>query len=112
MQMVCEHLEIETYDFDFDKISNSNKAEDRKKPTSFNRKLMAFSSKIPNFLKMPIVFPLKILGINIYNSKTLTSAPNSAEVDAKKAEEIMSAKVIADIQLFETLSGNSYQHWR
>ena len=112
MQMVCEHLEIENYEFDFDKISNSNKAEDRKKPTSFNRKLMAFSSKIPNFLKMPIAFPLKILGINIYNSKALTSTPDSAEVDVKKAQEIMSAKVIADIQLFESLSGNSYQHWR
>ena len=73
---------------------------------------MAFSSKIPNFLKMPIVFPLKILGINIYNSKALTSTPSSAEVDTNKAKEIMSAKVIADIQLFETLSGNSYQHWR
>lgn len=112
MKAVCEHLNITNFDFDFEANSNSNKAEDRRKPTGFNRKLMNLSSKIPNFLKVPIVLPLKLLGINIYNTKALTSMPIIAEVDLEQAKEVMSEKLLRDIELFESLTGNSYEHWR
>ncbi len=112
MKLVCQHLEIESYEFDFEAISNSNKATDRKKPTNFSRRLMNISSKVPNFLKLPIVFPLKLLGINIYNSKALTSNPQIAHIDFDIAKDVISKVTTDDIRLFESLSGNSYEHWR
>jgi len=58
------------------------------------------------------VLPLKLLGINIYNTKALTSMPIIAEVDLEQAKEVMSEKLLRDIELFESLTGNSYEHWR
>ncbi len=73
---------------------------------------MKISSLMPNIIKSPIVFPLKKFGINIYNSKALTTDPVKAEIDIEKASKIIMPQIIDDIILFEDLSGEKYPKWR
>lgn len=112
LKMVCDHLEISQIKFNLDNISNSNTAKDRKMQSRLGRKIMAASSKIPNFVKFPITLPLKALGINIYNTKAMTSKPKIAEIDYDYAKKIISPKTVKDIELFESISGESFTHWK
>ena len=112
LELICKHLEISSFNFDYEKISESNKSEDRKKSTIFGRRIMKISSLMPNIIKSPIVFPLKKFGINIYNSKALTTDPVKAEIDIEKASKIIMPQIIDDIILFEDLSGEKYPKWR
>ena len=112
MSMVCDHLEIEQFDFDFENISNSNTAQGRKKQSGLGRKIMRVSSKIPNFLKLPIILPLKVFGINIYNTKAMTSKPTIAEIEYDYVKALISPQIAKDIELFESISGESFPHWK
>ena len=112
MSMVCKHLEIEQFDFDFEKISNSNTAKQRKKQSGFGRKIMGLSSRIPTFFKLPIILPLKAFGVNIYNTKIMTSKPRIADIDYDYVKSLITQKVAKDIELFESISGESFPHWK
>ena len=112
LNMVCNHLEIEQIKFDIHNIASSNTARDRRKQNILGRKIMTISSRIPSFIKLPIILPLKTLGINIYNTRALTSKPTIAEIDYSYARSIISHKSTKDIELFESISGESFPHWK
>ena len=112
MSMVCDHLEVEQFEFNFENISNSNTANQRKKQTGFSRKIRGLSSKIPTFFKLPIILPLKAFGVNIYNTKIMTSKPKIADIEYEYAKSLISQKVAKDIELFESISGESFPHWK
>lgn len=113
LSMVCEHLSIEFVEFDMDNVSRSNKANERRKKSGLGWKILVISSKIPKFLKLPIVLPLKALGINIYGTKMMTSKPTTiAEIDYDYVKSLISPKITKDIQLFESISGQSFPNWK
>ena len=112
MSMVCEHLEIEEFDFDFENISRSNTAKERRKLSGLGRKIESLDSKIPRFLKFPIILLLKAFRIDIYKTKALTSKPTTAEIDYDYVKSLISPKTAKDIELFESISGESFPHWK
>ncbi|MDP6870169.1 MAG: sulfotransferase [Candidatus Poseidoniaceae archaeon] len=112
LENVCDHLNIGQHAFDLEQISNSNKSEDRRKPTKLGRIIMKLSSSIPSLFKLPVVYTLEKLRINIYNSKGLSSNSKAIFLSEEKVSKLIASELIRDIKHFEEISGIDFPHWK
>lgn len=90
--------------------NNANRASDRRIKSDFGIKVSMLASKIPFFLKAPIVYPLQRLGINIYKSKLLTSKNPSYSME-QKYYTICGQEISKDLELFQKLTKFRTEHW-
>lgn len=90
--------------------NNSNRASDRRIKSDFGKKVSTLASKIPFFLKAPLVYPLQRLGINIYKSKLLTSKNPSYSME-QKYYTICGEEISKDLELFQKITKFRTEHW-
>ena len=90
--------------------SNANRAVDRRVKSDFGNRVTRFASKIPYFLKAPIVYPLQRLGINIYKSRLLTSRNHGYTME-QKYYTICGKELSKDLELFQKLTKFRIEHW-
>ena len=97
-----QHINLES--------NNSNRASDRRIKSDFGKKVSTLASKIPFFLKAPLVYPLQRLGINIYKSKLLTSKNPSYSME-QKYYTICGEEKSKDLELFQKITKIRTEHW-
>ena len=90
--------------------NNSNRASDRRIKSDFGKKVSTLASKIPFFLKAPLVYPLQRLGINIYKSKLLTSKNPNYSME-QKYYTICGEEISKDLELFQKITKFRTEHW-
>ena len=90
--------------------NNANRAVDRRVKSDFGNKVTSFASKIPYFLKAPIVYLLQRLGINIYKSRLLTSRNHGYTME-QKYYDICGKELSKDLELFQKLTKFRIEHW-
>lgn len=90
--------------------NNSNRASDRRIKSDFGKKVSTLASKIPFFLKAPLVYPLQRLGINIYKSKLLTSKNPSYSME-QKYYTTCGEEISKDLELFQKITKFRTEHW-
>lgn len=89
---------------------NANKATDRRIQSNLGNIVAKIASKIPFFLKAPIVYPLELFGINIYRTKLLTSRNSSYSME-EKYYQICGKYISKDLELFQEKTNFSTEHW-